>query len=306
MLVSFLTSVVNFSRKFAGPFAIAALLLSALLGVYVVQHISINTDINQLLSDNLDWRVREKALEAAFPQKADTIVVIIDGETGAKAEAAAAALAEKVAAKTDQFTFVSRPDALPFFRTKGILFLSQEELAGVLDQIAQAQPMFGTIVSDPTLHGFMGTIGMMMQGVEEKAVDAAQIERPLTEITKTLEAALNGGDHPLDWRMMMPEENDPFAARELRKYIIAKPVLDYSSLQPGQAASGFVRQAAAELNLNPENGVHVRLTGSVPLNDDEFASVSKGAKTITAVCGLLVFGLLFWRCGRGASWRPSR
>jgi uncharacterized protein len=293
MLVAFLASIVNFSRKFAAHLAVAAVLLSALLGVYVVQNISINTDINQLLSESLDWRAREKALEVAFPHKVDTLVVVIDGKTGAKAEAAAEALANKLAAKTDLFSFVSRPDALPFFRANGILFLSKKELADVLDQMAQAQPMFGTIVSDPTLRGFLGTIGMMMQGVEEKAMDAKELERPLTEITETLQAAISGADHPLDWHKMMPEGSDPFAARELRKYIIAKPVLDYASLQPGQAASAFVRQAAAELNLTPDNGVRLRLTGSVPLNDDEFASVSEGAETITAVCGLLVFALLF-------------
>ncbi len=293
MLVCFLTSVVNFSRKFAARLAVAAFLLSAVLGVYVVNNISINTDINQLLSDNLDWRVREKALENAFPHKTNTLVVIIDGDNGAKADAAAAALADKLAAKTELFTFVSRPDALPFFRANGILFLSPKELAGVLDQIAQAQPMLGTIVSDPSLRGFLGTIGMMMRGVEEKAVDPAQIERPLAEITETLQAALNGGNHSLDFRKMMPAGDDPFAARELRKYIIAKPVLDYTSLQPGLAASSFVRQAASELNLTPENGIHVRLTGSVPLNDDEFASVSEGAEITTTVCGLLVFGILF-------------
>ncbi|MFA4994523.1 MAG: MMPL family transporter [Bdellovibrionales bacterium] len=293
MFSSFLIAIVKFSRKFAPRLALAAMLMSALLGVYVARNISINTDINQLLSETLDWRKREKTLEAAFPHKTDTLVVVIDGDSGAKAEMAANALADKMAVQTERFSFVSRPDALPFFRTSGILFLSKDGLAGVLDQLAQAQPMLGTVTSDPTLRGFLGTIGMMMQGVEAKAMDASQIERPLTEIAETLQAALNEEEHPLDWRKMMPEGSDPFAARELRKYIIAKPVLDFSSLQPGQAASAFVRQTAADLNLTSENGVRVRLTGSVPLNDDEFASVSEGAETALVVCSLLVFALLF-------------
>lgn len=293
MFISFLTSVVDFSRKFAVFLVVAAILLSVGLGVYVAKNIAINTDINQLLSENLDWRKREKALEAAFPHKVDNLVVVIDSDDGSKAESAAAALADKWAAMPETFSFVSRPDALPFFRNNGLLFISKEDLAGALDQITQAQPMLGAIVSDPSLRGFFGTIGMMMQGVQAGAVDAAQIERPLAEIAVTLRAVADGSNHSLNWRKMMPESNDPFAARELRKYIITKPVLNYASLQPGEAATKAVRQAATSLNLSPENGVRVRLTGSVPLNDDEFASVAEGAGFSTALCGILVFALLF-------------
>jgi uncharacterized protein len=293
MFALFLTSIVDFSRRFAVFLVVTALLVSVGLSFYVVQNISINTDINQLLSENLGWRQREKALESAFPHKTDTLVIVIDSEDGNKAESAAAALANKLAAIPDRFTRVSRPDALPFFRANGLLYLSKEELAEALDQIAEAQPMLGTIISDPSLRGFFSTIGMMVQGVQAGAVNTAQIERPLAEITETLQAALNGQDRLLNWRKMMPEGKNSFAARELRKFIIAKPVLDYSSLQPGKAASSAVRQAATELNLSPQTGVSVRLTGSVPLNDDEFASVAEGTGVATALCGSLVLVLLF-------------
>jgi len=134
MFVSFLTSVVDFSRKFAVFLVAAAMLSSIGLGVYVARNIAINTDINQLLSENLVWRKREKALEAAFPQKVDNLIVVIDGDDGAKAENATAALANKLTAMPDNLTFVSRPDALPFFRNNGLLFLSKEELADALDR----------------------------------------------------------------------------------------------------------------------------------------------------------------------------
>jgi hopanoid biosynthesis associated RND transporter like protein HpnN len=293
VLDSLLTSVVDFSRKFAKMLVVAALLLSIALGIYVARNISINTDINQLLSENLGWRKREKVLEAAFPQKVDNLVIVVDSDNGDKADAAAGALADKLAAMPDKFTFVSRPDALPFFRANGLLYLSQEELGATLDQIAQSQPMLGIVVSDPSLRGFLGTIGMMMQGVQAGAVDAAQIERVLTEVTAAFEAALSNKEHLFDLNKMMPTAASPNAARELRKYIITKPVLNYASLQPGEEATKIVRQEIAALGLTPEHGVHVRLTGGVPLNDDEFASVAEGTGTATALCGILVLGLLF-------------
>jgi len=112
-------------------------------------------------------------LEAAFPQKVDTTVIVIDADNGDKADAAAASLAEKLQAMPGKFTFVSRPDALPFFRQNGLLYLSKDDLAATLDQIAQAQPLIATLISDPSLRGFFGTIGMMMQGVQAGAADPA-------------------------------------------------------------------------------------------------------------------------------------
>ncbi|MFA5040617.1 MAG: MMPL family transporter [Bdellovibrionales bacterium] len=293
MFASFLISVVDFSRRFAVSIVTGAIFLSIGLGAYVVQNISISTDINQLLSESLDWRVREKALEAAFPQKNDTIVVVIDGKTGAAAENAAQALTSVIAANKDDFTFVSRPDALPFFRTNGLLYLSKDELAGVLDQIAQAQPLLGVTTSDPSLRGFFSTIGMTLRGVEAKAIDGTQLDRPFAEITRAVRAAIEGQNYSLDWRAMVPEADSPLAARELRKFVIAKPVLDFSSLQPGEAATTFIRQAAKELELTPQNGVSVRLTGSIPLNDDEFSSVAEGAELSLLLSSALVMGLLF-------------
>ncbi|MDR3425341.1 MAG: MMPL family transporter [Alphaproteobacteria bacterium] len=294
MLAPLLVSVVDFSRRFAKSLVVGALLLSLALGVYVARNISINTDINQLLSENLGWRKREKGLEAAFPQKVDNLVIVIDGATGDKAEAAADALANKLAAMPDKFTFVSRPDALPFFRANGLLYLSTKELGDTLDQIAQAQPMLGTVISDPSLRGLMGTLGMMMQGVQAGATNPAQIKQPLEEITAAFQAAAEGKEHPLDWQKMMPAPaTSPNTSRELRKYIITKPVLDYAALQPGEAAEKIVRQTAAELGLTPANGVRFRLTGPVPLNDQEFASVAEGTGLATVLSALLVLGLLF-------------
>ncbi|MDR3448838.1 MAG: hypothetical protein P4M15_03660, partial [Alphaproteobacteria bacterium] len=68
MLTAALVFLVNLSRRFARSVAVAALLGTLALGWYVAGNITINTDINQLMSDKLGWRQREKALEVAFPQ----------------------------------------------------------------------------------------------------------------------------------------------------------------------------------------------------------------------------------------------
>ena len=45
-----------------------------------------------------------------------------------------------------------------------------------------------------------------------------------------------------------------------------------SRLEPGARASEAIRAAARDLGLDPERGVALRLTGSVRLADEEFAT----------------------------------
>jgi hopanoid biosynthesis associated RND transporter like protein HpnN len=293
LLTSLLTRLVDYSRRYALSIVITAVLLSLAMSGFIATHIKINTDINQLLSDQLPWRQREKLMEIAFPQKTDNLIIVVDADTADKAELASQALATQLAAMKDKFTLVTRPDALSFFRNNGLLFMSKEELAGMLDQIAQAQPLLATVVSDPSLRGFFGTLGMMIQGAQRGDVSRAQIQAPLTAINETVRAALEGHDKLLDWQSMMPAMTTSEGAQQLRKYIITKPVLHYGDLQPGKIAQDAVRQAAYEIGLVPSAGVNVRMTGDVALNDEEFASVASGAGFATGLSALLVFGLLF-------------
>ncbi len=291
MFASSLVSLVDFCRRFALSVVLVAFAASLGAGVYVARHIAVNTDINQLLSPDLDWRKREKIFDQAFPHKIDTLVVVLDAKTSGQADRAAAALAAKLQTLPQLFTDVTRPDALPIFQTHGLLYLSKAELAATLDKIAQAQPVVGVVKSDPSLRGFFGMIGLMIQGAQAGVVQAGQIAKPLAVLDSFLTRVLNGQAQPLDWEGSV--QDGASSARALRRFIIAKPVLDYTSLQPGAAASDEVRAAAQDLGLTAENGVRVRLTGSVPLNDEEFASVAQGTGFATILSGLFVLGLLF-------------
>ena len=54
-------------------------------------------------------------------------------------------------------------------------------------------------------------------------------------------------------------------------------MLDYKALEPGKDATDAIRQAATDLNFAGEYGARVRLTGPVPIANEEFATVQDGA-----------------------------
>jgi hopanoid biosynthesis associated RND transporter like protein HpnN len=294
LLVSFfgfVPLVVDFCRRRAAFVLIAALAGTVALGFFVATHVRINTDVNQLLAADLDWRKREVDLEKAFPQKVDRLVVVIDGENADVADAAADALSHAMAVDTADFSNVVRPESIPFFQKNGILFLSEDEIATILEGLTQGQPILGTFANDPSLRGLFGAMDLVVKGVAEGAVTLDQLDKPLGTLADALDATRAGSTKPFPWRsLMMPGEPK---LRDTRKFILTQPHLDYEALSPGHAASEKVRALAHDLGLTAENGVRVRLTGTVALNDDEFASVADGTTFATILSGVLVLVILF-------------
>jgi hopanoid biosynthesis associated RND transporter like protein HpnN len=79
-----------------------------------------------------------------------------------------------------------------------------------------------------------------------------------------------------------------------------QPVLDYGSLMPGEAADAAIRTHASALGLDPAHGVTIRLTGSVPLSDEEFASLADKA---WLVAGAMIAAMLITLRVATRSWK---
>lgn len=87
-----------------------------------------STDTADLISPKLEWRQKELAYEAAFPQLQKVTIVVIDGATPELADDAAARLSVALATKPDLFRSVRRPDGGAFFERNGLLLLPLDEV----------------------------------------------------------------------------------------------------------------------------------------------------------------------------------
>src|SRR5207248_4322490 len=91
----------------------------------------------------------------------------------------------------------------------------------------------------------------------------------------------------------------PAAPDELRELIQIEPRLDFGALEPGRAAIDAIRQAADELELGPNFGARLRLTGQVAINDEQFVTLGKGMLPNFAGA-LLALLLILWLALRSA------
>jgi hopanoid biosynthesis associated RND transporter like protein HpnN len=266
--------------------------LAALLALgVVVNGFSLDSDVTRLFPPDLPWRQTERAMAEAFPQREDLIAIVVDGTTADVADRAAARLEAALAARMDLFSAVSRPDGDAFFRRSAFLFMSEAEVRDTTDRIIQAQPLLGTLAADPSLRGIATTLGLLLQGVERGDTSLAEIATPMAALVPPAEAALAGRLRFLDWGSLFTGHQA--GVLELRRFVLAKPRLDFANLSPGAAAGDLVRDTAKQLGLTPDHGVTVRLTGQVVMGDEEFATVAEGA-VVNTVLSLVLVAALLW------------
>ena len=267
--------------------AVAAVLLVA-AALYDRQSFAIDTNNARLISSAVPLRQREIAFDAAFPQRTDLIAIVVDGATPDVAERASALLAERLAPRQDLFKTVRRPDAGPFWSRNGLLFLSTAEVGKAIDQIVAAQPLLGTLAADPSLRGVMDSLQLALEGVRRGEATLVALKPALGALADTSENVL--GDRPasLSWRSLIG--GGPADPHELRRFVLVQPRLDFSAMQPGEAATSFIHSTAQEAGLDAAHGVRVRLTGEVPMADQEIATLEENAGRNAAVmlAGLLV------------------
>jgi hopanoid biosynthesis associated RND transporter like protein HpnN len=272
---------------------------SAVAFGYVARNMAIDTDAAKLISADVSWRKRELAFDAAFPHRADLIAVVVDADTAELAEQATAALTTRLASEPRLFRSVWRPDGGAYFDRAGLLFQSTDELARTTQGLIAAQPLLGTLAGDPTLRGLMDALTLIVEGAQADPSRLDEMTHPLRQLANVLEKIHAGESPSFSWRELITGQASD--RRELRRFILVQPVLDYSALQPGQAAAAAVRQASRELGFDADPHLRVRLTGPVPLADEEFATLADRAALNATLVILAVVGLL-WLALR--SWRP--
>jgi len=285
--------LVDWCRRNAWLVVALSLLTSILFGWVAYTQLSIDTDTDRLLSSDLPWRQREIAFDKEFPQNSDLLAIVVDASTPEQAESATAALAAKLAQAPKLFTSVTRPDGGPYFDRNGLLLLPVSDVQDLSDSIIQAQAFLGNLAQDPSLRGLADTLTLALEGVKQGQTDLKTLAPALEGVAGSVEGNLDlrAQFRPLSWQELLTGREP--SSTDLRRFIQAKPVLDYSSLTPGSAATDFVRKTAVELGLTPANGVQIHITGDVALNDEQFATVSQGIWVSMTVSVVLVSLLLF-------------
>ena len=269
---------------------LAGFIIAIASGIYAAKHCTINTNTDDLISTKLEWRQNQIVFDRAFPNLHQNIIVVIDAATPEAAQLAGERLQNALSARPEIIKDIVRLDGLPFFRRNALLFLPVEEVQKTIGGALGAQPLLASMAGDPSLRGLANSMALLAQGSQRGAMRLDDMSPLLQGLGDALTKIVDGGKVSFSWRPLLggsaPE------ARDFKRYMIVKPELDFSALEPGRKASEAIRAAASYLQL-AQNGVRVRLTGDVALADEEFATVAEGA-WLNNVATVLIVAFLLW------------
>jgi uncharacterized protein len=293
-----LVGLVDYCRRHGLLVVLGGLALAGFAGAYAAGHLGISTDTDEMFAQSLPWRQRALAFNAEFPQFSDLLVAVIDAKEPEQAEATAAGLATALAEDHAHFRTVTRPDSSPFLEKEGLLFLDEKQLAALLEQTIDAQPFLGQLAKDPSARGLFAALALLGKGMQQGQVDLSPYRTALAGFHQAMADAIAGHPYPLSWTRLLggklADLGGPY------KFVLAQPILDHGTLEPGGAATAAIRAAASKLEFVKSGDARVRITGNVALSDEEFASVAKGA--VAGIIGSVVL-ISLWLFLAVHTWR---
>ena len=283
--------IVGFASRYSGLIVLATLLLAFAAGDYVRGHFAMNSRTEALISPQTQWRKREAIYDKQFPQQSGLIVAVVDGVTPERADQAAHDLATALSADKALLPSVRQPDDGKFFTHDGVMLLSLGKVKDTMKQLIAAQPFLGALAVDPSLRGIADNLSTALLGVAHGQAKLADLNGPMKGLADTLDDVVAGKPAYLSWRSMVTGTKP--GLRETRRYVEIRPKLDFHSLMPGARATDAIRATAAKLHLDPQHGVRVRLTGTVPMADDEFGSLTQRARLMATLMMVAVLAMLW-------------
>ena len=286
-----MTRLVTVSVDHARIVVLIGIALAVLAGAYVVTHFALTSDTDGLIAQSLPWRQREAAFNKLFNPQGDQIVTVVDGATPELAEQAAAALYDKLNGRPDLFHDVRRPDASPFFQQNGLLYETTPEVQSQMAKLVSAQPFLGPLAADPSLRGLADALSTTLMGVTTGQAQLTDLDPPIVALSNSIEGVKSGKPAYFSWRALISGKAAP--KRETRRIVVASPVLNFAKLQSGAGPTAFIRGAASAGYFDPAHGVTVRLTGPVPLQDEEFATLADRAALIASLAVIAIISMLW-------------
>ena len=258
---------------------------------YTRTHLGINTNTSDILSRDLPFQKERLRLERAFPQDVAAILLVVEARTPEQASTAVEQLGEQLKAEKKSIQSVYIPGEGDFFEHEALLYLEPAALHELTVKLAEAQPFIGRLSANNSLPELLAILGQAIErGAGTLPVD---LDPLLSRIATAVQAVLSGEAYQLSWQQLML--GDGAMLSPTQRFILIKPVFDYSLIVPAEETLTTVRKAADQLEASVP-GLRISMTGEVAMEYDELNTVRHdmtiaGVISLTLVC--LCLGVAF-------------
>ncbi len=271
-----------------------SLIITCVLLFFTVKNFSINTDLTQMISNDLPFRRVVQKYHAQFPNLVGSIAVVIEGDNPANVREARNLLADKLQREKTLFSAVYAPGKGSFWDKNALLFLSGKELEQQGDTLSEMQPFLALLSQDFSLSGLFSVLGKIAGSPDISLADNPQIFNLFKQLNQVITKVEQGKTSTISWQELML--GDAKLSRH-KQFILLQPVLNYRVINPAKKAIILIHRAGRELHLDKKYGVHISITGKPVINYEDLRSVRRDIITASIVSFLLVGIILYLGLG---------
>ena len=269
-------------------FVILSFTLSILcLSILAIPSLRIDTNTRNLFSNAEPWRQNEQAFFSHFPHLQNALILVVDAPIPETADRATRLIIDYLSAQTDAIQSVHSLTSNDFLRNNGLLFLSPDTLISILENLIQAQPFLHILIADPSLRGLFQALSLTLENYPQ-IPDPSSLDSFFSTLNHSLEQTSLGHYAPVSWASLLSGHS----LLPSRHLLIVTPILDFNQINHAKNAINVVRQTSAL--FDPQENVHIRLTGDSVFESEEFATVIETAWISVSLSIALVMIVLFW------------
>ena len=267
---------------------------TGVLVFFTVQNFKINTDLTEMISNDLPFRRVVKKFHEEFPDLVGSIVVVVEGATPEQTARARDLLAGRLRRETSTFSSVYTPGGGSFFDRSGLLYLTPQQLEEQGDNLAEMQPFLASLSEDFSLTGLFDVLREIVEQNDIQWGDNEKIVQLFNNLARTFTNVEQGKKQRMSWQELVQGQGD---SPGKKAFIILQPIMDYKVINPAKKGITRIRGAARELQLDKEHGVTIAITGKPVISYADLRSVRTDIGIASLVSFVLVGIILYLGLG---------
>lgn len=269
-----------------------ALIASGFIGKYTYDHLTVNTNTGDMISIKLPFQQNRLKLEKAFPQDVSTVLLLVEGKTPEQTAAAVDRIGKGLLRNKEFITSVYIPDDGDFFARNGMLYLSEQELRDISNQLANAQPFIGRLAGDNSLHGLFGILQDALVESGKNADIGIDVKPVLNKIREAAQATMAGLPYQVSWQQLMMERQSS-GLGITKRFIFVTPILNYQEILPAEKSLDAIKSVVADAIAGELADTRVHMTGEVVLEHEEMQTIGQGTAT-AGIASLFLVCMTLW------------
>jgi len=291
-----LVGSVMFSRRRPALVAVLAALLALGSIAFIVRNFKIDTDTNRLLFQNGSFTRLNNRLAHDFPSLSRRVIIVVRSSDASTTRRAIRAIVSTLSRHPRSYPFVYAPTAEPLFARDGLLYLSTPRLRVILKRLTKAEPLLGTLMSNPSVGGYARFLSEVIRHTKQLPQGERVLVGSIMDANTALLASHASGTAT---KTTFNPQRELFgqagslsqAERTTGAIIVSLPAIDKQA-NHAKHAIAKLKQLLNHIPTLARTGVRWSLTGSVVLGLDQLRAVTTGTDLATILSIVLSIGLL--------------